>query len=65
MAPLAEHAKYAYDEAKWGRQFNYEDESDINEETVNRFIMFYIKIYEKKGYNDIVLWDYFKEDFEG
>ena len=65
MAPLVEHTEYVYNKDKWGRRFNLEDEDDLNEETINRFIMLYIKFYEKKGYDDMVLWEYFKQDFEG
>ena len=57
-------SKHRIDVDKWGEDFNANNEDDLNKETVNGYILFYQKYYKDK-YNDIALWEYFREDFKG
>ena len=57
-------AEIPYDEAKWGERFDPKNEDDLNKETVNGYILWHMDYY-KGRYDDIVLWEYFREDFEG
>jgi len=50
--------------SKWGKRFDPKNEEDLNEETVNGYILYCMDYYKGK-YDDIALWEYFREDFEG
>ena len=49
--------------SKWGKRLNPKNEEDLNEETVNGYILYCMDYYKGK-YDDITLWEYFREDFE-
>ena len=48
---------------KWGKRLDPKNEEDLNEETVNRYILYYMDYYKGK-YDNIALWEYFREDFK-
>ena len=57
--------EYTYNEEKWGNSFDPTNENDLNTDTVNGYIMYYIQYYQREKFRDRILWDYFWEDFEG
>jgi hypothetical protein len=50
--------------SKWGKRFDPKNEEDLNEEIVNRYILYCMDYYKGK-YDNIALWEYFREDFKG
>jgi hypothetical protein len=50
--------------SKWGKRFDPKNEEDLNEETVNGYILYCMDYYKGK-YDNIALWEYFREDFKG
>ena len=54
---------FLYNENKWGKQFNFTNEDNQNEEIINGFIIRHLNIYKKKGYINYNLQEAFKEDF--
>jgi len=59
--PLPVECAYIYDKEKWRQNFDPKKESDLNEETVNGYIL--ARIQYTKEYIDYNMWCYFKEDF--
>ena len=57
--------EYTYNEEKWGNSFDPTNENDLNTDTVNGYIMYYIQYYQREKLRDRILWEYFREDFEG
>lgn len=56
---------YAYDPRSWGKKFNVMNDDNINEETVNGFLMFRMQLYKKKRWVKERLWETLKDDFDG
>ena len=56
--------EYDIDHGKWGQDFDPNNPDNLNKETVNGYILYCIEYY-KKEYDDIRLWEAFREDFAG
>jgi hypothetical protein len=65
MKPPAEFAnRDDIDPNKWGKKPNLDNPDDRNEETINGYILYCWNYYKGK-YDDALLWEYFREDFDG
>ena len=49
---------------KQGKKPNLNNPNNINKETINRYIL-YCQNYYKGKYNNTILQEYFREDFDG
>ena len=65
MIKLPSNLKDKVSPARWGKRFDTTNTDNFNKLVVNGHIMFFMLYYKSKGYNDICLWEYFREDFEG
>ena len=47
--------EYTYNEEKWGNSFDPTNENDLNTDTVNGYIMYYIQYYQREKFKDRIL----------
>ena len=53
------------DKAKWGRAFDVDNDEDHTTPTVTGYILYRLTWYQEQSHNDYMLWEYFREDFQG
>ena len=44
--------EYTYNKEKWGNLFNFINENNLNTDTVNGYIIYYIQYYQREKYRD-------------
>ena len=47
--------KYTYNKEKWGNLFDFINKNDLNIDTVNGYIMYYIQYYQREKFKDWIL----------
>jgi hypothetical protein len=50
---------------QWGKPFDPTDENQLTVDNISRYMACMIRIYQSRGYRNVILWEIFYEDFEG